>query len=98
LFKVLYRCSECSMEMDHPVTPHFKTFTFGKARPCHHEPELTMIASLKDVERGSIRRGFVPAKDFLEGDEWAVDSSWDDAPPDTLQVAVVPLPKDGYLP
>lgn len=53
-----------------------------------------MIATIEDDERGPVRRGFVPERDFLEGNEWAVDSSWEDHPPEVIQVAVIPMPRD----
>lgn len=98
LFKICYRCPKCTAELEYDLSPHFASpLHIAKLKPCYGVPELTVICSLEELERGAVRRGFVPADDFIQGEEWAVDSTWDNPPPDTLQVIVIPLPKEAYL-
>lgn len=97
IFKICYRCPTCRAELEIPFIPHYQsTLHLERDLPCWSIPRLTMITTVKDDERGTMKRGWVPREDYENGTEWAVDGEWKNPPPGTLQVAIVPLPEEHY--
>jgi hypothetical protein len=96
MFKVCYRCPDCRVELEHPVIPHFaSTLHLDRGLPCWTVPDVVVIASITDHERGPAQRGYVDGDEW-KGDVWAIDSQWENPPDSVIQLICFPLPKEMF--